>query len=367
MNHSLIGGSERWTILLVIRPKSRWQFRRFRHESRAESPSAIFCEVAHWVPCCAAFHLVPLVPTMSNIDNLDDCGEKKRSFGSFWEGLLCAVLRIVVATCPKRAVDFVRIRSFLVKMCLSLISYEFFICNMHTQLLWWNIAVGNFRPTKQNLLTIVPLLMSCWWHDKHVSPLDRHVPIVLTFLANSSNHHHLGTGRWCTRMALQATNVTQSFCMKSKHVTLLCEFLASCFFCKLVENLDSLQIDDLLLEFLWVHIGIEWPHVALQVLLTWLSLRSPSDGSSCWEVDPLSSMPNWTNNLCFPSVVLIELDGMKFNFLSSGSEGKCMRCRWFILHCSSGKSMFEWCSSSCGCCCWSIFCLLLKPLTRMHC
>jgi len=51
-------------------------------------------------------------------------------------------------------------------------------------------------------------------------------------------------------MALQATNVTQSFCMKSKHVTLLCEFLASCFFCKLVENLDSLQIDDLLLEFL---------------------------------------------------------------------------------------------------------------------
>jgi len=55
-----------------------------------------------------AFHLVPLVLTKSNVDNLDDCGEKKRSFGSFGEGLLCAALRIVVANCPKRAVDFVR-------------------------------------------------------------------------------------------------------------------------------------------------------------------------------------------------------------------------------------------------------------------
>jgi len=109
---------------------------------------------------------------MSNVDNLDDCEEKKRSFGSFGEGLLCAVLRTVVVNCPKRAVDFVRIRSFLIKMHLSLISYEFLICDVHRQLLWWNIVVGNFRSKQTKLLTIALLLTNCWWHNKHVSGPD---------------------------------------------------------------------------------------------------------------------------------------------------------------------------------------------------
>jgi len=106
---------------------------------------------------------------MSNVNNLDDCGEKKRSFGSFWEGLLCAVLQIVVATCLKRVLDFVRIRSFLVKTHLSLISREFLIFDIHRQLVWWNIVVGNFRPNLTKLLTIALQLTSCWWHNKHVS------------------------------------------------------------------------------------------------------------------------------------------------------------------------------------------------------
>jgi len=139
-----------------------------RFISQAESPSALFCEVAHWVLCCVAFHLVPLVLMLSYVDNLDDCEEKKWSFGSFGEDLLCTVLRAVVVNCPERAVDFLRARSILIKMYLSLISYKFLICDTHRKLLWWNIVVGNFRPNKQNLLTIALLVTSCWWHNKHI-------------------------------------------------------------------------------------------------------------------------------------------------------------------------------------------------------
>ena len=74
--------------------------------------------------------------TKSNVDNLDDYGEKKRSFGSFEKALLCTVLRNVVVNCPKRVVDFVRKRSFSDQIYLSLISYKFLICDIHRQLLW---------------------------------------------------------------------------------------------------------------------------------------------------------------------------------------------------------------------------------------
>jgi len=63
----------------------------------------------------------------------------------------------------------VRIRSFLIKIFLSLISYKFLICDIHRQLLWWNIVVGNFRSNQTKLLTIAPLLTSCWWCNKHIS------------------------------------------------------------------------------------------------------------------------------------------------------------------------------------------------------
>jgi len=165
-----------------------------RSESRltswAESPSAIFCG---FVPWCAAFDLVPLALTMSNVDDFDDCGEKKRSFGSFWEGLLCAVLWIVVANCPKWAVDFVRIRSFLIKMHVSLISHEFLICDIHTQLLWWNIAVGNFGPNQTKSLTIAFQLTSCWWCNDHISfLLSLKIQLWVNCLCEVSEHDLAG-------------------------------------------------------------------------------------------------------------------------------------------------------------------------------
>jgi len=61
-------------------------------------------------------------------------------------------------------------------MYLSLISYKFLICDVHRQLLWWNIVVGNFSSNEQKLLTIAPLLTSCWWHNKHVSTARHHCP-----------------------------------------------------------------------------------------------------------------------------------------------------------------------------------------------
>jgi len=91
------------------------------------------------------------------------------SLGPVGEGLFCAILRIVAVNSQKRVVDFVRIRSVLIKMHLSLISCKFLIYDMHRQLLWWNIAVGNFSSNEQKLLTIAPLLTSCWWHNKHIS------------------------------------------------------------------------------------------------------------------------------------------------------------------------------------------------------
>jgi len=72
----------------------------------------------------------------SNVDDLDDCGQKKWSFGSFENALLCAVLRNAVVNCPKRVVDFMRKRSFSDQIYLSLISYKFLICDNRRQLLW---------------------------------------------------------------------------------------------------------------------------------------------------------------------------------------------------------------------------------------
>ena len=47
-------------------------------------------------------------------------------------------------------------------------------------------------------------------------------------------------------------------------------------------------------------------------------------------------------NLFFSSVVLTELDGVTFHFISSEKEDKGMKCQWSILRSSLGKSIFEW-------------------------
>ena len=138
---------------------TNWPDRQF--QSQVEINPALFCGVACWVFRCVASHLVPLELTTCFVNNLDDCEEKKRSFGSSGEGVLCAFLQAVTVNCPKRAVSFLRARSILVKMHLSLVYYKFLICDIHRQLLWWNIVVGNFRPNKQKLLTIALLLTSC--------------------------------------------------------------------------------------------------------------------------------------------------------------------------------------------------------------
>ena len=85
---------------------------------------------------CVAFHLVPLVLTLCFVDNLDDCEEKKQLFGSFGEGVLCAVLRAVAVNCQKQVVDFSRALSILIKIHLSSICYEFLFCDVHRKLLW---------------------------------------------------------------------------------------------------------------------------------------------------------------------------------------------------------------------------------------
>jgi len=86
--------NDRWTILPVI-----WPARQFL--SKVEISPTLACEVVHWVLRCVAFHLVPPLLMVCFVDNLDDCGKKKRSFGSFGEGMLCVVLRAVAVNCQK--------------------------------------------------------------------------------------------------------------------------------------------------------------------------------------------------------------------------------------------------------------------------
>jgi len=109
---------------------------------------------------------------MGNVDNSVTLDKSRWSLGPVEEGLLCAILRIVAVKSQKRAVDFVRIRSVFDQNAPQFnflqVSY---LWDIHRQLLWWNIVVGNFSSNKQKLLTIAPLLTSCWWHNKHVSPV----------------------------------------------------------------------------------------------------------------------------------------------------------------------------------------------------
>jgi len=83
MNHSLIKGSDRWTILPVIDWShegdshlldTNWPDRRF--QSQVEINPALFCGVVHSVLRRAAFHLVPLALMLCFVNNLDDCEEK---------------------------------------------------------------------------------------------------------------------------------------------------------------------------------------------------------------------------------------------------------------------------------------------------
>jgi len=60
-----------------------------------------FCGVVYWILHVVESYLAPPVPILCFVDNLDDCKEKKQSFGSFGEGVLCAVLRAVVVNCQK--------------------------------------------------------------------------------------------------------------------------------------------------------------------------------------------------------------------------------------------------------------------------
>jgi len=94
--------------------------------------------------------LVPLAPMFCFVDNLDDWEEKKQSFGSFGEGMLHTVLRVVVANGQKRAVDFIGARSNLIKMHLSLIHTSFFFVTHTSNGLGKTSQLKTLDQNKQN-------------------------------------------------------------------------------------------------------------------------------------------------------------------------------------------------------------------------
>jgi len=61
-------------------------------------------------------------------------------------------------------------------------SYKLLICDAHSQLLWWNIAVGNFTPKQNLLLTTVLFCNELLVIDKCISQ----TPFGMTEWAASS-------------------------------------------------------------------------------------------------------------------------------------------------------------------------------------
>jgi len=57
----------------------------------------------------------------------------------------------------------------VIKVHLKMISHVFLVCDMHRQLLWWNIVVGNFTPTQNLLLTIGLFCDELLVINKHIS------------------------------------------------------------------------------------------------------------------------------------------------------------------------------------------------------
>jgi len=94
--------------------------------------------------------LVPLAPMFCFVNNLDDCEEKKQSFGSFGQGVLRTVLRVVAENGQKRAVDFIGARSNLIKMHLSLIHTSFFFVTHTNNSLGKTSQLETLDQNKQN-------------------------------------------------------------------------------------------------------------------------------------------------------------------------------------------------------------------------
>jgi len=88
---------------------------------------------------------------------------KKVVISIFGESKQCASVWTFVVNCQKRAVCFPEDPVNLIKMHLNIISYEFLICDAHMQLLWWNIAVGNFTWKQNNCWHLFSFVTSCWW------------------------------------------------------------------------------------------------------------------------------------------------------------------------------------------------------------
>jgi len=155
---------------------TNWPDRRFLWQGQNQSRAFLWS-------CVLGFALCSILLSSSGAD-IVLCQQswwlwrKEAVIWIFWEGLSRAVLRTVVVNCQKREVDFLEGPVNLIKMHLSCISHKFLICDTHRQLLWWNIAVGNFTPKQIESLTIALLLTSCWWHNKHEHWLAR--PCVLT-------------------------------------------------------------------------------------------------------------------------------------------------------------------------------------------
>jgi len=72
---------------------------------------------------------------MCCVDNPDGQERKEAVIWIIQKDMVCTVLQMAVVNCQKRVVDFLEGLVNLIKMHLSLISYEFLICDMHMQLL----------------------------------------------------------------------------------------------------------------------------------------------------------------------------------------------------------------------------------------
>jgi len=142
-----------WTILPLIWLESPWQFTTFGHKLARQTVSVTGWNQSRaflW-SCVLGFapHSVLLTSSGANVVLRRQSWwlwRKEAVIWIFWEGLLSVVLWMVVVNCQKGVVDFLDGLVNLIKMHLNLIYHEFFICDVHRQLVFWNIAVGKLCP-----------------------------------------------------------------------------------------------------------------------------------------------------------------------------------------------------------------------------
>jgi len=102
----------------------------------------------------------------------------------------------------------------LIKTCFRMVCCKFLICDVHMQLLWWNI-IGNFTP-KQNLLLTIELFCDELLVTNSTFQNLRSI-FWLALLFSNSNTFLCTVSSTCSRCLLSAHQGADTHCSSISH------------------------------------------------------------------------------------------------------------------------------------------------------